>query len=468
MFRIGTILTLCTISQVEKGEDLMRISAHAAKRYIGKLTLCATIALSIFAAASTTEVYLDDFSDLASGWPSISSANYSWSYGASEYSLTIAARRLFSVSWAPLGIHRSGRVQIDCTAYKYAGAADTAYGIAWGVDDENYCVFWISSQGLYRVFFFSEGIWQASPIQWTEHRQIDRGAEENTLRVDVRADLATFSVNGSEILTIHHDFAGPYQAGLVGGTFDGSYAEIRFARFSVVSEATELSDEPVTAADDLESLPVETSSSSFDDTIGADDVYNAELAKSEASRILFSCNFAETDCAWSINANDARVWGHVEGALVLQVLAERWIAYSWAPLDELLPDEVSVSIVAHKREGSDSAEYGLIWGVDDDNYCSVTVSADGYYRVLSQKQGDWQTSLISWTQSAAINTQEGTNNLILQIVGTTATITINGYELATFEAPFAGPFKVGLVGGTFERADPPVEIRYEEFVIKTP
>ncbi len=61
-------------------------------------------------------------------------------------------------------------------AYKYSGADDVDYGIAWGRDNENFYHFKVTPDGWYIVSWKRYGEWRDSPAPWTECEQINPGS----------------------------------------------------------------------------------------------------------------------------------------------------------------------------------------------------------------------------------------------------------------------------------------------------
>ena len=429
--------------------------------------LAVVILVFVLHPTAADETFSDDYSDLLSGWTVDTSAHSSWSYGESEYILQIVPRAWFSVSWAPLTTQWSGPMEIECTAYRQSGGDDAAYGLIWGIDDRNYQIFWISLEGFFRVSLVRDGVWQTAPVRWTESRIIGRESEHNTLRITVVDDLTICSLNGTEVLRLLNSMEGPYQTGLVGSTFDYPDADIRFTRFSIKAPTLESDGEPLTVKQDPSNEEVAPQQEVVDPISGSrlgDEAFPFE----ETARVFFADDFSANDRGWTTDVNEARIWTYSDDQFSLQVLMDRWVAYTWAPIHAALLDNAMVEVVAYKHTGSDDTEYGLIWGIDEDNYCLFTISAAGYYRVLFQKDGEWQQSLVGWTRSVFLNTGSDRNSLALEFIGNRIAIRANEHELASLESVFTGPLQVGIVGGTFERAAAPVEIRFTSFTVQLP
>ena len=194
--------------------------------------LLATCVL-VSADADLACLFYDDFDDEGSGWET---GNWRWrgrGYRFGEYAIWENWYDHYQLTWAPYeGLFPEDFVAV-VGAYKFSGADDVEYGIAWGRDNENFYYFKVTPDGWYRVGWKRNGDWQDSPVPWTPCGDIYLGAQTNILRIMARGDRATLFINGKERESFELSMAGPWKIGVFGGSAGTARIEVRFTYFAV-------------------------------------------------------------------------------------------------------------------------------------------------------------------------------------------------------------------------------------------
>jgi len=138
--------------------------------------------------------------------------------------------------------------------------------------------------------------------------------------------------------------------------------------------------------------------------------------------------------------------------------------WSWAPMGKTRLPDFRAEATAYKATGGDDAEYGIIWGIDNRNFYVFKASADGWYTVQLLEDDEWQTPPVDWTKSDAIRQGEESNTLEVVVEDGCAALIVNGEELRFIDLAMVGPYKIGIMCGTYETV--PVEVRFTRFSLK--
>jgi len=188
------------------------------------------------------------------------------------------------------------------------------------------------------------------------------------------------------------------------------------------------------------------------------------LASAQSEPVcLFFDDFDDEESGWESSVSRWRGKGYRSGEYAFWEYWHEKYQVAWAPHDELFPEEFSAVATGYKYAGADDAEYGIIWGSDNQNFYSFRVAPDGWYRVSHKRDGDWQTSPVPWTQSADITSE---TTLRVTVTEGTATLFINEKEQGSFALSMSGPWKIGLY--TASQATPRIEIRFISLAVYAP
>jgi hypothetical protein len=178
----------------------------------------------------------------------------------------------------------------------------------------------------------------------------------------------------------------------------------------------------------------------------------------------FVDTFDDAAGGWATRSWEKAGSEYRDGEYAIQLGTAGMLSRTWAPLVEVCPREFVVEATGYKLSGGDDAEYGIVWGVDGDSCYYFLVSADGSYKVMYRRKGDWQSDPIPWTEDRAIERGSAANRLRVVVVGEEATLVVNDQRLATIDLELEGPYRVGLAGQSYQSA--PIEVRFSEFAVR--
>lgn len=178
---------------------------------------------------------------------------------------------------------------------------------------------------------------------------------------------------------------------------------------------------------------------------------------------LFFDDFDDEESGWDSSLSRWRGMGYRSGEYAFWEYWHEKYQLSWAPHDGLFPEEFSAVAVGYKYAGADDAEYGIVWGQDNNTFYSFRVAPDGWYRVSEKRDGEWQSSPVPWTQCSDIDVP---TTLRVTVKEGSATLFIGETEQETFSLSMSGPWKIGLY--TASQATPRIEIRFVSFGVYEP
>jgi len=188
------------------------------------------------------------------------------------------------------------------------------------------------------------------------------------------------------------------------------------------------------------------------------------LANAESGSVcLFSDDFDDEESGWETSVSRWRGKGYRSGEFAFWENWHEKYQLAWAPYEEMFPEEFSAIAVGYKYAGADDAEYGIIWGQDDQNFYTFRIAPDGWYLVSEKRAGRWQQSPLPWTQSADIYPGVA---LRVTVKEGTATLFIGEKEQGSFTLSMGGPWRIGLFTAT--QATPRIEIRFTSFAVYEP
>jgi hypothetical protein len=158
---------------------------------------------------------------------------------------------------------------------------------------------------------------------------------------------------------------------------------------------------------------------------------SAALHATEIEAIYYD-RFDDTGSGWREDEGDTGSVSYRNGKYQVLLTREQYLWWSWAPHDDI-PDSFIVEIKGSARGHSTFSNYGIIWGLDSDNFLLFTITPTGWFSVGSQLDGDWQTSPIDWKQSRSIKQGEAvTNTLRVTVEGDAVEVRINNTKVGSF------------------------------------
>jgi hypothetical protein len=185
----------------------------------------------------------------------------------------------------------------------------------------------------------------------------------------------------------------------------------------------------------------------------------------EPGTILFSDDFEKPPSGWGLwNRGGAQV-DYSAGGLRIKVDEPQFDFWSVAGKNYL---DVQIEVEAHKLNGSDNNDFGIICRyLDRNNFYMLVVSSDGYFGIAKLEDG--QYSMIGSDQlqySEAIKKGQAVNRLRADCTGDTLRLYANGVKLIeAHDAAFTAG-DVGLAAGAYQETG--VEILFDNFLVKIP
>jgi len=177
-------------------------------------------------------LFVDDFSDTSSGWDRVDVEEGITDYADGVYRIFVNTDN--TDQWANPGLDFTDTA-IEVEATKVGGTDDNDFGVICRYDDtENFYFFIISSDGFYaagRVIDGNQELLGESDMMPTD--AINIGNVTNNIQVDCVGSLLTFSVNGTQLISVEDTAFSSGDVGLIAGTFDTLGTDIYFDNFVV-------------------------------------------------------------------------------------------------------------------------------------------------------------------------------------------------------------------------------------------
>ncbi len=179
--------------------------------------------------ASGSVLIQDDFTNPASGWDRMKSAEGIMDYDAGSYRMLVNALQVDF--WAtPHKDYSDVRMEVD--AGKLGGPDENRIGLICRYWGDQYYFFMISSDGYYGLGIFTHG--QAALLGqsvMTASQYIKTGTAINHLRADCQGSQLSFYVNGFPLAQLQDPTLKHGDIGLLAGTFSQPGVDIVFDNF---------------------------------------------------------------------------------------------------------------------------------------------------------------------------------------------------------------------------------------------
>jgi hypothetical protein len=326
---------------------------------------------------------------------------------AGAFNITVIAPQ--TNGWASYDGLNVNDVRISVTANKVSGPDTNNFGVLCRYQDAaNFYFLQVGSDGSYAISLVEDGD-ETFLVEWAWSAAVTPGSASNRLQAECVGNQLRLYANDSLLVSVSDNTLRGGSIGLGAGTYDEGNVHLRF-----------------------------------------DDVRVTALsgAATTGSQLLFSEDFADNDFEWVEGDSDDSTVAVRDGEYVLRVNTAEWLAWSrtydtWAA--------VRVDVDARQMSGPDDNQYGLICRYQDaDNFYTLNISGDGYYRIARWYQAEFK-SLVDWTRSDLIVQGAATNALSVVCSPSTLRLSVNGQVLATVEDDLLPPSgDVGLIVGTFE------------------
>lgn len=183
-------------------------------------------------AAGPVVLFEDDFSRGSSGWDRFSDESNTTDYLEDGYQIKVMEPSWYS--WANPG-KTFGDVRVEVDAWKAGGPDGDAAILCRYVDEANFYMLSITTDGYYAIIKVKEGedaLLGSDDLEASSLIQTEAGAV-NRLRADCVGDRLTLYVNGEIVADVtDSDFTGG-DVGLAAGTYEEGGTDMRFDNFVV-------------------------------------------------------------------------------------------------------------------------------------------------------------------------------------------------------------------------------------------
>lgn len=194
---------------------------------------------------------------------------------------------------------------------------------------------------------------------------------------------------------------------------------------------------------------------------------HAQESAPPCGEVVFSDEFSNPDSGWPTDSGEGFDWAYDEGEYRVFVTEPGYIAWSWAPLDQGLPDNFCLGVETKQLvQGSlsETGTEGLIFAGNSDQrrFHMFEVSpSEGEYRITKLLHG-FPDPLFEWTQADAINGVNEFNHLQIRVQGDQAYFFINDVQVKTLTMEAGGD--VGVFTRAFDA--PNVNGRFDNFTVR--
>lgn len=185
-------------------------------------------------ANPTGRVYFqDDFSNEATGWPSVGKEEGITDYENGIYRIFVNVSNddYFATPQLP---YPPSDVRVEVNATKVAGPDNNDFGILCRYQDNNNVYqFVVSSDGYVGILKLVNGSMQSIAADTLiESSAVHMGNAQNHIRADCIGDMLTLYVNGQQVATAQDTtFIGHGDVGVFAGTYDTPGTDIHFDNF---------------------------------------------------------------------------------------------------------------------------------------------------------------------------------------------------------------------------------------------
>lgn len=179
--------------------------------------------------------------------------------------------------------------------------------------------------------------------------------------------------------------------------------------------------------------------------------------------LLFGDDFSDPSSGWTMFSGENTEKGYADGEYY--VVVNKQDAVSWGSPGGSFSN-LRLEVDARKVAGPDDNSFGVVVRRrDDDNLYLFQISSDGYYKVLKQVNGEWQ-SLVDWKTSPHINQGDSSNHISLVADGPNFSFYVNYRHLADVTDSSFGEGGIGLLAGAFDEAG--VRIHFDNLEVWGP
>ena len=190
-----------------------------------------------------------------------------------------------------------------------------------------------------------------------------------------------------------------------------------------------------------------------------------DSAGSSTTKILFQDDFSSPDSGWDRTSDDFLETDYVNGGYQISINEGNF--YGWANPGKVFSD-TRIKTDAELVKGDSQSEYGIICRYKDvRNFYAGLISADGFYAILKNKNGEFELVGMQYMQdSPQINQGLSSNKLQFDCIGDTLTLYVNGEILAQVKDSEFVNGDVGLIASAYE--SPEAIVVFDDFMVYRP
>ncbi len=371
-------------------------------------------------AADATLALQDDFSSPNPNWNLESGNGVERGVESGELFLRVADSQ--TDAWSTYSGVNLSDVIVEVDARKVAGPDLNNYGVLCRYKDpDNFYFLQLGSDGTYAISRYLNGEGKIL-VDWAKSTAINTGKGVNHIRAECVGNTLSLYVNDALLTSVVDNGLSQGKIALGMGTYDEGNVEIRF-----------------------DNIRVKTPAKSFNQ-----------------SNVLFADDFTNNAAGWTEGVSDNSKYIIENGEYYLSVLSDQYMI--WARSEQEW-ENISVAVDVRQVDGPIDNEYGLLCRYQDaDNFYQLSISSDGFYRLVMWNQGEF-TELLPWERSSAIKQNGQVNYLRAVCSGEHIALSVNDiplFDISDATLPFSGD--VGMHAGTFSEGG--VTVAFDDFVIK--
>ena len=382
-------------------------------------------------SSTSSDEFVDDFSDSNSGWDITSGKEGAVGYEDGKYFINVD--EVDYSLWA--NPNRSfGDVLIGVTAQVAADSVLADMGaICRYQDTANFMYGEITSDGYYGIVQMKDGdftiLTGSGKLQAND--TIRQGGKANQVQFLCAGNNFALFVNDQFIDSVQADAPASGDVGLIAGTFEKGGARVRFDDFSAVLPPPGTEVGPV------------------------------------GDQALFTDDFSNSKSGWDVRKTDNGASGYRNGRYFISVDTPKY--QLWSSPGQAFDGDVIVAATAGLARGPQENEMGVFCRYQDKkNFMYASIGTDGYYAIVEIKD-DQATTLTGegrFQRSDAIPIQSETYLIQLACVGDKYTLSVNGEEIDSAQSDAFTSGDVGLLAGTFDQGG--VEALFDDFKVTAP
>ena len=371
-------------------------------------------------AADAALAFQDDFSSPDPNW-NLESGN-GVERGEADGELVLRVIDAQTDAWSTYSGANFSDMIVEVDARKTAGPDLNNYGVMCRYKDpDNFYFLQLGSDGTYAISRYLDGEGKML-VDWAKSSAINTGEGVNHIRAECVGNTLSLYVNDAFLTSVVDSGLGQGKIALGLGTYDEGDVEVRFDNLAVKTPAGSVSGGGVLVADD----------------------------------------FSDNAAGWTEGATDNSKYVIENGEYYLSVLSDQYMI--WARTNQEW-ENIVVAVDARQVEGPADNEYGLICRYQDtDNFYQLSISGDGFYRLVMWNQGEF-TELLPWERSSAIKQNGEVNRLRAICSADRIALSVNDiplFDLTDTTLPLSGD--AGMHVGTFDEGG--VTLAFDNFVIK--